>query len=274
MKIQSIGFIQGRLSPIIDGKIQAFPWHNWKKEFRTASLNNFQLIEWTLDQEKLYRNPLMTGDGQKLIEELCEKYTISIPSLTGDCFMQYPFFKYEGNKRQKLLLDFKNIIRSCSILAIKYIVFPLVDNGTIENKNQFSSLLYGLKKIESYLEEKKVKIIFESDYPPIELKKFIQYFSKKNFGINYDVGNSAALGFNHMEELRLYGDRIKNVHIKDRLLNGSTVPLGEGNADIPSVLKQLVKIEYNGNLILQTARSKTEHAKNLCRYRDYVLNYL
>jgi hexulose-6-phosphate isomerase len=270
----SLGFIQGRLSPIVDGKIQAFPWNNWKSEFKTAFLNNFRLIEWTLDQDQLYNNPLMTSEGQTLIKKLCNKYKISIPSLTGDCFMQYPFFKFDSNKKQKLLTDLRNIISSCSILKIKYIVFPLVDNGSIENDEQFSTLHSELKKIEFFLEEKKVKIIFESDLPPRELNNFIEKFSPKNFGINYDIGNSASLGFNYKEELQLYGNRIQNVHVKDRLLHGSTVPLGEGNANIPNILKGFVKMGYTGNYILQTARSKHKHAEVLCKYKDYVLNYI
>jgi len=94
-----IGFIQGRLSPIVDGKIQAFPWNHWINEFSLAERNNFNLIEWTLDQELLYENPLMTKNGQNKIKDFKSKYKIAIDSLTGDCLMQAPFFKY--NKKKK-----------------------------------------------------------------------------------------------------------------------------------------------------------------------------
>ena len=52
-----IGFIQGRLSPIIDGKIQAFPWEHWKEEFPLAQQSGLRLLEWTLDDDRLYQNP-------------------------------------------------------------------------------------------------------------------------------------------------------------------------------------------------------------------------
>ena len=35
-----IGFMQGRLSPMVNGKIQAFPYETWKNEFAIAKLNN------------------------------------------------------------------------------------------------------------------------------------------------------------------------------------------------------------------------------------------
>ena len=128
-----IGFMQGRLSPMINGKIQAFPWNNWEAEFKIAYENNFKIMEWTLDQERLYENPLMCENGRKKIKNLSNKYKLSIPSITGDCFMQNPFFKYEGKLRESLFNDLQKIIKSCILLGINIIVFPLVDEGSIEN---------------------------------------------------------------------------------------------------------------------------------------------
>ena len=101
----NIGFMQGRLSDIVDGRIQAFPWSGWKTEFKNASLLGINLMEWTLDQERLYENPLMTNSGQKEIEDLSTKYNIKIPSLTGDCFMQYPFWKEDTKIKQNQLQE-------------------------------------------------------------------------------------------------------------------------------------------------------------------------
>ena len=44
-----IGFMQGRLSEVVDGKIQAFPWRGWQEEFRQARKIGIGLMEWTLD---------------------------------------------------------------------------------------------------------------------------------------------------------------------------------------------------------------------------------
>ena len=54
-----IGFVLGRLSPLVDGKIQAFPMDHWVNEFKVANENNFHIMEWTLDQINLYENPLI-----------------------------------------------------------------------------------------------------------------------------------------------------------------------------------------------------------------------
>ena len=77
---------------------------------------------------------------------------------------------------------------------------------------------------------------------------------KKNFGLNYDIGNSASLDYDPAREFKYFGKYIKNVHIKDRKKYGKTVQLGEGNADYANISKLLKKIKYKGNFILQTAR--------------------
>ena len=86
--------MQGRLSPLVRGQIQAFPWEDWRAEFPLAQADGWRLIEWTLDYEGLYDNPLMTPDGRAEIRSLAQEYGLAIPSLTGDFFMQRPFFTY------------------------------------------------------------------------------------------------------------------------------------------------------------------------------------
>jgi len=269
-----IGFMQGRLSPLVDGKIQAFPWYHWQDEFPIANEHGFKIMEWTLDQDRLYENPLMTKKGHREIKNLVYKHNVSIPSLTGDCFMQTPFFKVNGKAREFLLLDLHNIIISCGLLGIEFIVFPLVDNGRLENAEQEKALLEGLSLIESDLHKYGIAIVFESDFIPDRLKGFIDQFSPDNYGINYDMGNSAAVGFDPKDEIKAYGRRILNVHVKDRLLHGTTVPLGQGNADIQKVIEELNSIGYNGNFILQTARADDDHAGVLCQYRNQVIEWI
>ena len=102
MKIsKKIGFMQGRLSSMIGNKIQAFPSKNWFKEFKIAKSMGLNLMEWTTDQNKLYKNPLLTEIGRNKIQLLSKKFNIKIESLTGDCFMQAPFWKAKGNKRKR-----------------------------------------------------------------------------------------------------------------------------------------------------------------------------
>lgn len=272
---KQVGFMQGRLCERVDGKIQAFPWRDWKNEFPAAAAIDLHLMEWTLDQDKLYDNPLLTPFGQAEIRALCDRYSLAIPSLTGDCFMQAPFWKADTQTAKELQNDFFAIVEACHSVGIRMLVVPLVDNGRLDTRAQEDALVDFLLSQEARLQSCGVCVIFESDFVPSELARFISRLPSEKFGINYDIGNSAALGFHPADEFAAYGHRITNVHVKDRVLGGTTVALGTGNAQFELVFAELARIGYRGNFILQTARALDDsHAQTLRRYRDMTYAWM
>ena len=270
-----IGFMQGRLSEVVDGKIQAFPWRGWQEEFRQAREIGIGLMEWTLDHFDLYKNPFMTREGQKEIIRLSKEHDLKIPSLTGDCFMQAPFWKTASDNRKNLIDDFIEVVSACGFLNVKTVVVPLVDNGSLTTEREEGYLIDILAEHETLLAKNEVKIAFESDFSPIALEHFIGKLDPAFYGVNYDIGNSAALGFSVNDEFARYGGRILNVHIKDRLLGGTTVPLGEGNAEFNAVFAKLFECDYSGNYILQTARDASgQHIEAIKHYLDMTINWI
>ena len=111
--------------------------------------------------------------------------------------------------------------------------------------------------------------------PPAELAPFIARFPHEVFGINYDIGNSAALGYDCAEEIAAYAARILNVHVKDRVRGGTTVPLGTGAAELAKAIRSIEQAGYSGQYILQTARAADDnHAGALAGYRDMTVRWI
>jgi hexulose-6-phosphate isomerase len=273
--VERIGFMQGRLSALVDGKIQAFPWNEWREEFPRAKAIGLSRMEWTIDQDRLRENPLTTESGRGAIARLSRGNGVQIPSLTGDCFMQAPFWKADGQARDALLADLDLVLASCAALRIQFVVIPLVDNGKIETPEQAEVLLGALRDRAASLSRHGTRIVFESDLPPTELAAFIARFPRDVFGINYDIGNSAALGFDCGEEIAAYAPRILNVHVKDRLRGGTTVPLGSGAAELAKAIRLIENSGYSGQYILQTARAgDDDHAGALARYLDMTTRWI
>jgi L-ribulose-5-phosphate 3-epimerase len=267
--------MQGRLSAMVDGKIQAFPWEEWREEFSRANALGLTRIEWTIDQDRLRENPLNTAAGQKEIIELAHRNGLKTASLTGDCFMQAPFWKADGETQKSLVADLDLVIASCGTLGIEFVVIPLVDNGRIESATQTETLLRVLLDRTASLSKQGVKIVFESDLPPAPLAQFIFKFPREVFGINYDIGNSAALEYDSAEEISAYAPRILNVHVKDRLRGGTTVPLGTGAADLAKAIRLIEQSGYRGQYILQTARAADgDHAGVLAKYSDMTVRWI
>jgi L-ribulose-5-phosphate 3-epimerase len=266
-----IGFMQGRLSPIRNNRIQSFPWEAWSSEFAIAHSLELPMMEWTIDSERFDENPLITSEGQDAIRSLLEIHELTIPSVTCDYFMENPFWAAGRNESKKALTK---IIEGMSSIHARYLVIPLVDNSSLpENlESEAKDFFFELAKI---LEKNNVLIAFESDFAPEKLGEFISDFDPQFFGINYDMGNSASLAFIPEEEFAAYGDRIINVHVKDRIRFGSTVPLGTGDTDFRSVFLGLKNLSYEGNYILQTARDQNgNHAEAVEMYANFVANLM
>lgn len=261
--------MQGRLSPPVDGKIQAFPWEHWRDEFPAAHALGLDLMEWTLDQARLAENPLMTASGRGELATLSQEFAVEVGSLTGDIFMQAPFWRESGAPRAARLREFDLVVAACAAAGIGIVVVPLVDDGALRSPAEEDVLVRELLERHRSFQQGAVRVAFECDYPPAQLARFIGRLPRDSFGVNYDIGNSAALDYDCGEEIAAFGQRIINVHVKDRVKGGTTVPLGSGNADLPRALSLIAASGYSGSFILQTARARDgDHAVAIARYRD------
>ena len=168
-----------------------------------------------------------------------------------------------------------DMIAAMTEIGAQILVIPLVDNSSPSNANEFSQVVHFYTRMSNLLLTNDLKIAFETGLGPQAFADFLGNFDGESFGVNYDIGNSASFGFNPREEFAAVGPRILNVHVKDRVLGGTTVPLGSGNADFPTVFQCLNEHEYVGNLIMQTARALDgNHAEVLGMYREQIARWM
>lgn len=99
-----------------------------------------------------------------------------------------------------------------------------------------------------------IHLSLETDLGPKDFLHVVKMFNSKSVTVNYDIGNSASLGFDPKEEFEAYGNYITDIHIKDRKLNAGSVELGTGNAEFNKVLSLIQKINYTGPFIMQAYR--------------------
>jgi L-ribulose-5-phosphate 3-epimerase len=247
----NLGIMQGRLSPIINSQIQAFPENLWENEFNLANKIGFDCIEWIIDSES---NPLFSDSIISKISHLSQKYKIQINSVCADIFMNKLLFKEKNDIIHYNLELLKKIIYQCDKCKIKILELPFVDSSSIQNEKFQKEVLENLKSIKPFLEKTNVIIGLETD---LESNLFLQFLKKLNsdhIKANYDVGNSVANNFDPVTDLDILNKWIINIHLKDRLKFGQTVSLGTGDVIFDDFFKKLSQINYNGDLIIQGAR--------------------
>jgi hexulose-6-phosphate isomerase len=139
-------------------------------------------------------------------------------------------------------------------LGAQWLVVPCVDQSSLRTPSSLARFASAADHLGDELAGTGIRVSLESDLGPAEFAALLTKLDPEIFGVNYDIGNSAYLGYAHEDEFDAYGDRISLVHIKDRLFEGGSVPLGRGNADIPGVIERLQAMTFNGPVTLQAFR--------------------
>jgi sugar phosphate isomerase/epimerase len=134
------------------------------------------------------------------------------------------------------------------------IVIPCVDQSSLNNELSQRIFIERISKILSVAESFDINLSLETDLNPVKFSELLAQLDSKNVTVNYDIGNSAALGFDPMEELSAYGDKISDIHIKDRVLSAGPVVLGEGDANFAAFFNKIKEYEYKGPFIMQAYR--------------------
>ena len=264
--------MQGRLSPPIGGKIQSFPWNSWRAEFSIAQKLNLDLIEWTLDKEGIFENPLLTENGHLELSKVMLETNVRVESLTCDNLMQSPVHK-NGTHGRTTKMEFHKMLGRLPKIDNLIIVWPLVDDGSIDSLDEFKMIISFVLDLVPLLRELKIKIAFETQISPEDNHIFLSNFPTDVVGLNLDIGNSASNGFSLLDDYSLNGERIFNIHIKDRVRGGTTVPLGLG--DVVWSDFALITKNYFGSMIFQSARIRNQSEEttltsylNFCKERN------
>jgi L-ribulose-5-phosphate 3-epimerase len=254
-----IGVMQGRLSPRIDGKIQAYPVKTWQKEFEIAKEIGYSAIEWIVEKP-LEVNALMSQSGIQEINQVIIDTGVKIDYVCADVFMQQPLVRMSQQTREENKKYLTNILLNAKEVGAIGVEIPFVDSSSIKNENEKIELISCMQEAFGLAKEIGVKVSLETDLNPTSFKDLLERIDLEHVQANYDIGNSASLGFNPIEEFKAFGNKILNVHVKDRILGGSTVPLGAGHSDIKLVFKKLNEIGYRGGITMQAARGEDDVA--------------
>jgi L-ribulose-5-phosphate 3-epimerase len=270
---KQIGIMQGRLSPRIDGKIQAYPEKSWQIEFHLAKEIGYSAIEWIVE-EPLEKNALMSELGRDSINQLISETGVKIEFVCADIFMQQPFVRVSNSTVEENKRYLNQILINAKKIGAIGVEIPFVDSSSIKNGVDYSELISRLQKGFELAGEIGIGISLETDLDANAFKELLERINLEHVKANYDIGNSASLGYDPMEELNSYGHKIWNVHVKDRKLKGTTVPLGSGDAKIKQVFTKLKEIQYSGGITMQAARGENDvsTAKEQLTYTLELLN--
>jgi hexulose-6-phosphate isomerase len=255
--VKRVAIMQGRLSPPAAGRLQAFPGEAWADELPRAAQVGLDAIEIVVDGHAPEHNPLLNDAQAGRMPALVERHGVALVSACADVFLEDPILRLDDATRAERLELLAAIATRGAAVGLERIVLPLVEENTIDGARDERNAAAWIAAAMDRLAPLGVELHLEIDLPPLALARFVGGLGIEGVAINYDSGNSAALGYRVEDELDAYGPLIGSVHVKDRLRDGPSVPLGEGDADFDALFAGLDALDYPGDIVLQPARGTT-----------------
>ena len=259
LSAKKIGVMQGRLLPKYKGRYQAHPIGYWEDEFEIAASLGLDLIEFILDYNDYEDNPLMSVSGCKEIEEISNQSGVHVKTVCADYFMDAPLHSDDLNVATLSAKVLRQLILNSQNIGITDIIIPLVDQSSVATLESQDRFINALTPFLIDLEEQDINLNLETDLGPSEFKHLLAQIDSKRVTVNYDTGNSAGMGYDPEQEFAAYGDRITDIHIKDRVKDGFSVCLGQGSANFSKIFKCVQNYGYTGPFIMQAFRDDEGH---------------
>lgn len=271
--INQIGVMQGRLLPKYKNQYQAHPVGYWQDEFAIAAMLGLDLIEFIVDLDGIEQNPMMSTSGVKHVAEVIANTGVNVKSICADCFMDAPLHNTDSILAKQSEEYLCRLIENADELGLTDIVIPCVDRSSLQSKDDTSRFVSALESVLNTTDKSSINLSLETDLSPDKFSRLLELLSSPRVTVNYDTGNSASLGYNPQEELAAYGTRISDIHIKDRTLNGGSVPLGTGDTNFDVFFDALAPLNYKEHFILQAYRDD-EGVSIFRKQLDWIDSYL
>ena len=241
------GIVQGRLTQSPPGCLQWFPQDSWQKEFYIASNIGINYIELIAEIHHNPKNPIWSDSGVGEIKELVKENKLTIHALCNDYIVKHSFLLDEVVKQNIDLLE-----RGAKLGIEKYIM-PFFEHSelSVSNMEDYVEPLRGLAKV---ADDKGILVCLETILTGEELIKLLDMIKMPNVKVVFDTGNRVAFGHNLARDIRLLGDSIAHVHIKDKNTQGQNVLLGSGMVNFYDIFQALSSIDYRGCYTFETTR--------------------
>jgi len=246
--------MQGRLLPKYRGRYQAHPVGYWQEEFALALEMGLDCIEFILDFNDAELNPLLRPRGLDEILRLSEKTGVEVHTICADYFMEAPLHHTNPEVASHSQAILRRLLHNGQILGLTDMVIPCVDQSSMRDEPAQDRFVERLRPLVTEAEAAGINLSLETDLAPSAFADLLGRFDSPRVTVNYDTGNSAALGFDPAEELACYGEHVSDIHIKDRIFGGGSVVLGTGDTQFERFFEALVPLNYEGPFILQAYR--------------------
>lgn len=260
-----------------------------KENLKLAKEAGFEGVEITLDAEGA-----VTLDSTKEeileIKAYGESLGLEFYSLASSLYWTYNYTSENEENRKKAKeitkkqLEIASWLGCDTILVVPGAVYvPWEPGEIVEYDVAYDRAYAALKELAPLAEEYKIYIGVENVWnhfllSPLEMRNFVDSIGSDYVKSYFDAGNVLNVGFPE-HWIKVLGDRIKKVHIKDSKIadaHNTTIETGllEGDINWPAVIDGLKKVGYDGFITAEILPPYTHYPEALIYNTSIALDYI
>ena len=224
----------------------------WERLFEVAAKIGFEGVELGVG-ENYSQTKLWKEEGRQELKALSKASNVVIASI---CIHSYWRFSFAGSEG-KISRTAHEIAEEAAAIAhevgARNLLIPVTSAEGVTAEEARKRWIEGIKSCADTAEGYGVVYALENVGQPFattgkQLASIVDEINSPAVKVYYDPGNAIYKNLDPLEDIRVLGGRISQIHMKDP--GGDH--LGEGKMDIPSVIKALKAINYNGWIMLET----------------------
>lgn len=246
-----IGVMQGRLSPRPESRLQAFPHQSWPEEFAQAKRLGFSYLEWIYEAERAEENPIASSAGRAAIRACAAQSGLPVGSVCADYFMIHRLAGGTASERRGHAAALSELVRWTRELGATRILLPLLETSALSTREQVREATESIQSVCPALEAYDVTLGLEMEIPGEAYAAVIRGIGSAHVRAYYDTGNSTAQGLDIALDILPLLPVLEAVHLKDRLVAGTSQPFGRGAANFNGFFGVLAKAGYGGDFLTQ-----------------------
>jgi D-psicose/D-tagatose/L-ribulose 3-epimerase len=236
------------LTPSPPGYLQWFPQEYWRDEFALAAKLGIDYIELISEVQHNPNNPLWSDAGVDEVKALVDANGLTLHALCNDYVIEHTLPGDPAVLRQAY-----DLIARGHKLGMEKLILPLFDASELTPDNQ-RDYIGPVRDIAEAAQDVGMITCLETVLTGAELIGLLDHLDRPFIKVVYDTGNRVAFGHDLAGDIRLLGERIAHVHIKDKNADNANVLLGTGLVNFAQVFWALRDIDYGGPFTFETFR--------------------
>ena len=260
------------------GTLESVLRSDWSEVFRRAASLGFDCVELGVRADDYRETELWREGGLDVLKERSKRARTPIASICLHTFWKYTFADHDVSNRTTAKQILHHTYGTARELGAGAILVPVTNPNKLASNEAAERWATEVKAMAGGAEDAGVKVALEvvggsHTITGEDMKSLIDEVGSPAVGAYFDFGNAIMLGSDPVADIKVLGDRIAQVHVKDPRKDRTPCFLGEGDVDLEACLKALVEVDYSGPLVFETpplTDSRETASRNLQTLRGLI----